>query len=259
MLDFQQIKDQYPPNIQAFEKYILQEYIQYKMLQAIFESKYASKLVFLGGTAIRIIYGNNRFSEDIDLDNFGLSWNEFESMIQVVKRFLELEGFIVEARNVKMGVYRCYLKFPEILRKLGIVPLQQQKLHIQIDTTPQRFDYDADIKILNKFDVFTEIKVTPADILLSQKIFTSVNRDRPKGRDFFDITFLFSRTNPNYRYLKQNLAIDSADDLRSEITEKIRGFDFDDLSKDLERFIINPDHIKRVKMFREFWEQVELE
>ena len=112
MLDFEQIREQYPKNLQRFERAILREYLQYKVLQAIFESKHASSLTFLGGTALRIVYGNNRFSEDIDLDNFGLTWSEFEDVIRKIKRFMVLEGFDVEIRNVAKGAYQCYLKFP---------------------------------------------------------------------------------------------------------------------------------------------------
>ena len=122
MLDFQQIKDQYPENLQRFERAILREYLQYKVLQAVFESRHASKLAFLGGTALRIVYGNNRFSEDIDLDNSGLSWTEFEEVIQKVKRFMELEGFEAEIRNVAKGAYRCYLRFPALLYEQGLSP-----------------------------------------------------------------------------------------------------------------------------------------
>ena len=105
MLDFQQIKDQYPENLQRFERAILREYLQYKVLQAVFDSNHASKLAFRGGTALRIVHGNNRFSEDIDLDKFGLSWTEFEEVIQKVQRFMGLEGFEVEIRNVAKGAY----------------------------------------------------------------------------------------------------------------------------------------------------------
>ncbi len=178
MLDFQQIKDQYPENMQRFERAILREYLQYKVLQAIFDSKHSSKLAFLGGTALRIVYGNNRFSEDIDLDNFGLSWSEFEDVIQKVKRFLELEGFEIEVRNIAKGAYRCYLRIPALLYEQNLSPFQQEKILIQVDTTAQGYKYEPEIKILNKFDVFTEIRVTPLDILLSQKIYTAVNRKK---------------------------------------------------------------------------------
>lgn len=44
MLELQQIKDQYPPNLQIYGKTILREYLQYKVLHAIFESKYADRI-----------------------------------------------------------------------------------------------------------------------------------------------------------------------------------------------------------------------
>jgi predicted nucleotidyltransferase component of viral defense system len=259
MLDFQQIKDQYPENLQRFERAILREYLQYKVLQAIFDSKHASKLVFLGGTALRIVYGNNRFSEDIDLDNFALSWSEFEDVIQKVKRFLELEGFEIEVRNVAKGAYRCYLRFPALLYEQGISPYQQEKILIQVDTTTQGYKYEPEIILLNKFDVFAEIRVTPLDILLSQKIYTAVNRKEPKGRDFYDITYLSSRTKPDYGFLNQKLGLSTGEDLRREIIKKIEKFDFEKLSDDVAPFLMNLDQIKRVEKFKDFWKQVDLE
>lgn len=44
MLELQQIKEQYPPNLQIYEKTILREYLQHKVLHAIFESKYADRI-----------------------------------------------------------------------------------------------------------------------------------------------------------------------------------------------------------------------
>ncbi len=258
MLDFQQIKDQYPDHLQIFERALLREYLQCKILQAVFESKKASKLAFLGGTALRIVYGNNRFSEDIDLDNFDLSWQEFEEVIQRVKRFFELEGFEIEVRNVAKGAYRCYMRFPELLYEQGISPYRQEKILIQVDTAAQGFEYQPEIRILNKFDVFTEIRVIPLNVLLSQKIYTAVNRKRAKGRDFFDITFLFSRTSPDFGFLSQKMGIDTVDSLRREILERIDDYDFQELARDVAPFLMNKDQIKRVEKFREFWEQVEM-
>ena len=259
MLDFQQIKDQYPENLQRFGRAILREYLQYKILQAVFDSNHASKLAFLGGTALRIVYSNNRFSEDIDLDNFGLSWNEFEEVIQKVKRFMALEGFEVEIKHVAKDAYRCYLRFPALLYEQGLSPFQEEKILIQVDTTAQGYPYRPEVILINKFDVFTEIRVTPLNILLSQKIYAAVNRKRPKGRDFYDITYLSSRTKPDMGFIYQKLGIDSAERLRKEIAARITTYDFKNLSDDVSPFMINQEDVKRVEKFREFWEQVELD
>lgn len=259
MLDFQQIKDQYPENLQRFERAILREYLQYKILQAVFDSLHASKLAFLGGTALRIIYGNNRFSEDIDFDNFELAWDELEEVVQKVQLFMELEGFEVEIRNVAKGAYRCYLKIPALLYEQGLSPIQEEKMLIQVDTTAQGYEYKPETILINKFDVFTEIRVTPLDILLSQKIYTAVNRKRPKGRDFYDITFLSSRTKPDMGFLKQKMGVDTPESLRKEIFVRIKEYNFKNLSDDVSPFLVNQADVKRVEKFREFWEKVELD
>jgi len=247
MLDFQQIQGQYPDHLRVFERALLREYLQYKILQAIFESKKAHKLAFLGGTALRIVYGNSRFSEDIDLDNFDLSWSEFEQVIQKVERFLALEGFNVEMKNVARGAYRCYMRFPDLLYEQSLSPYRQEKIIIQIDTVAQGFDYQPEVKILNKFDVFTEIRVPSLDILLSQKIYTAVSRKRPKGRDFFDITFLFSRTKPDFGFLSQKMDIDTPERLRREILERIEEYDFHQLANDVSPFLMKKEEVKRVE------------
>ena len=112
--------------------------------------------------------------------------------------------------------------------------------------------------VLNKFDIFTQIRVTPLEVLLSQKIFTAINRKRAKGRDFYDITFLFSKTKPDFSFLEQKMAIHSPAELRDVLLEKIAGYDFEALAKDVAPFLVSQDEVKRVLLFREFWQQVEL-
>jgi len=258
MLDFEQIKSHYPVSLQGFERAILREYLQYKILQGLFESHLASKISFLGGTALRIVYGNLRFSEDIDLDNFGLTWEQFENLITEVVKLLELEGFDVELAKVAKVAFHCSIKFPKVLFDHGISPLQEEKIRIQIDTVAQGYEYKPEIKILNMFDVFTQIRVTPLSTLLSQKIFTAVNRKRAKGRDFFDIIFLMAQTKPDFGFLELKIGIDSPEVLRGWILDKIADYDFIELAKDVEPFLINKQDVKRLKLFREFWAQAKI-
>ena len=259
MLDLQQIKNEYPEPLQGYERAIFREYLQHKILQAIFESSQANKLSFLGGTALRIVHGNSRFSEDIDLDNFGLSWQAFGELIQKVKLFLELEGFLVETSMVAKGAFHCDLRFPELLYEQGLSPLQQEKILIQLDTIAQGYTYTPEVKILNKFDVFSEIRVTPLNVLLSQKIYTAINRKRPKGRDFYDITFLLSKTRPDFGFIHQKMGIASPEGLREELLLKIEDFNFESLAGDVAPFLIAKEQVKRVVKFREFWKQVDLD
>lgn len=258
MLDLKQIKDAYPAHFHVFERSLLREYLQYKMLQALFESGWAHRIVFIGGTALRIIHGNTRFSEDIDLDNFGLSWGEFDLITQKVKRQMELEGFEIEVLKIEKDAYHCRIKFPDILYQQGLSSIRQEKLLIKLDTITQGYEYQPEMKLVNKFDVFTQIRVAPPGVLLSQKIFTSINRKRPKGRDFYDITFLFSLADPDAGFLKLKMGVETGEQLRSAFLERIRDFDFKQLADDVAPFLLDQEQKKRVLNFREFWQQADL-
>lgn len=240
------------------ERGVLREYLQYKILNSIFKSPIKNKIVFLGGTAIRIVHGSNRFSEDLDFDNFNLSYDEFFSASKIIKRQLELEGFIVEIRNVEKGAYHCYIKFPELLYENGLSPLKDEKILIQIDTVAQGFEYEPDRYILNKFNVTGAIQTTPVDILLAQKFYTVFNRKRIKGRDFFDIVYLMGLTTANYEYLSLKIQIDNPKDLKDYILEKCKYLDFKKISNDVSPFLINQEEVNKVLLFSDIIKQSNL-
>ncbi|HAT74102.1 MAG TPA: hypothetical protein DCS08_03785 [Candidatus Moranbacteria bacterium] len=258
MLSLQEIEKYYPENIRVFKRNLLREYLQYKILQIIFNSKFANKLAFLGGTVLRIIYDNNRFSEDLDFDNFGLSEKEFNEISLVVKKQLELEGYEVEIRNVFKGAYRCYIRIPKLLFDSGLSGYEEEKILIQLDTAPHNFQYKPEKVILNKFDVFTEINVTPLDIILSQKIFAIFNRKALKGRDFFDTVFLLSKTKPNYDYLQLKLKIKNGQELKSKLEIFSDKINFNELAEDVEPFLFNAKDSKKVILFAKYIKNLEL-
>ncbi|MCL6087015.1 MAG: nucleotidyl transferase AbiEii/AbiGii toxin family protein, partial [Actinobacteria bacterium] len=108
MLELEQIESFYPENLRSFKKNILREYFQYKILDIIFNSTFSSKLVFMGGTALRLIYGNKRFSEDLDFDNLGIDFSDFEELSRIIKKRISLEGYKVEASVKKKNAFIMY-------------------------------------------------------------------------------------------------------------------------------------------------------
>ena len=252
MFSITEIEKYFPPKEQVFKKNIFREYLQYKILQIIYDSSSGSKIYFLGGTCLRIVHNNQRFSEDLDFDNVGLSQEDFEAITQLVKKKLELEGAKVELKNVYKGAYRCYIRLPEILFENNLSGYKEEKILIQLDTEPQHFDYEPEKKILNKFDVFTQILTTPGNIILSQKLYAIFNRKTPKGRDFFDVVFLLSQYEPDYKYLQQKIRINSKELLRENLIKKCETLSFDDLANDVRAFLINPDDVKKITLFEEY-------
>lgn len=256
MLEMNQIESFYPEPIRAFKKNILREYLQYKILDIIFSSPYANRFAFMGGTAIRMVHGQSRFSEDLDFDNLHLSAQEFEELSHIIMNQLTREGYEVEFRNVIKPAYHCQINFQRLLYDHHLTGHREEKLVIRIDTEPQNFDYNPDKVILNKFDIFTRINVVPIDLLLAQKLFAILNRKRAMGRDFFDAVFLFSKTKPNFSYLHQKANIKTMQELKSKLLARCETIKFEDLVKDVEPFIVNPNDTKRIMLFKEFLQKL---
>lgn len=258
MLSLNELIQHYPEPMRAHKSFILREYLQCKILQIVFNNpREANKLCFIGGTSLRLLYNNNRFSEDIDFDHQGLTEKEFVSISERIQLQLEWEGYTVEMRNVSAGAYHCYIRFPGLLYKEGLSGHAEQKILIQLDAESQHYEFTPDKIILNKFDVFTEIPVAPLSLLLAQKCYAMINRKRSKGRDFFDIVFLLSRVNrPDYKYLNQKLGIDNAQKLKVKILETCARLDMKELAADVAPFLFNPRDSKKVLLFEQYIRQI---
>ena len=259
MLTLPEIEKNYPEPLRGFKRFILREYLQHKILQIIFDSKYASHLVFLGGTCLRIVHGNTRFSEDLDFDNLQLKEDLFENIALLIRKQLEQEGYSIEMKTVYRGAYHCYIRFPELLYREGLSGHPGEKILIQLDAEPQHFDFIPEKYILNRFDVFTSVFITPLDILLAQKFYAIINRERNKGRDFYDTVFILSKIDrPDYDYLKQKINIDNAKDLKEALLEKCNKIDMNEMARDVQPFLFDPADVKKVVAFEEYMKQVNL-
>jgi len=259
MLSLVEIEKYYPENLQGFKQFILREYLQHKILQIIFEGSQANNLSFLGGTCLRIVHGNTRFSEDIDFDNLGLDEQKFETVSKDIIKHLESEGYKVEMKTVYKGAYHCYIRFPELLYQEGLSGYKSEKILIQLDTEPQRFDFKPDKYILNRFDVFTQIHITPLDILLAQKFYAILNRVRNKGRDFYDAVFLLSLVEkPNYDYIQLKLKINTPEALKARLLERCNAIDMNEMAKDVMPFLFKAGDAQKVSHFVEYIRQLKL-
>lgn len=252
MIDIEQISEFYPESLRPFRKNILREYLQYKILEIIYESEYFRKLIFIGGTAIRILHGNTRFSEDLDFDNQGISKKDFLKLTELIKKRFELEGYKLETKVIFRQAYKCYFKFLDILSQTGITGHKGAKLIVQLDAEAQNYKYDPKRFLINKFDVFTRVFSVPLDLLLSQKICAVFTRKRSIGRDFFDIVFLHGKAIPDKEYLKQKLNIKDFVQLKNRLLDKCEALDFKQLSKDIAPFIFKPGDSKKILFFKDY-------
>jgi predicted nucleotidyltransferase component of viral defense system len=260
MLSLDQIKKYYPDHLKGFERFMLREYLQYKILEILYESDFANRFSFIGGTSLRIVHGNRRFSEDLDFDNFEVTANEFHEIVEILKKGLELEGYQAEFRSVLKAAYHCHIRFPRLLYDNGLSGHSEEKIFIRLDTEAQHYDFVPERHLINKFDVFTEIKTTPADILLAQKFLTIINRKQNKGRDFYDVVFLLGQNvQPNFDFLSRKASITRGSELKEAVLTKVKSLDLNYMAQDVKPYLINPKEIKQVELFEKYIRQYAFE
>ena len=255
MLTVEQISGYFPPPLrQRNPRGILVEYLQYELLDSLLKNAAAVELSFIGGTAIRILHDSPRFSEDLEFDNFGLSFSQFEELLKTACRDMEYKGFLIEYRVVEKGAWHCYIRFPKILREVGLSPDAERKILICIDSEAKEKLYEPKKVFLNKFSVYRQILAAPSAILLAQKMMTILYRKREMGRDIFDVSFLTGFTAPDFDYIEKTVGMDRAEFLR-RFDERLRELDLNSLAQDVEPFLFTPEQRERIASFRDFWRE----
>ena len=191
MISYDEIKSFFADGIRknpSYFEYMLKEYFNYRMLDIIFSSEYASKLSFIGGTSLRILYHIQRFSEDLDFDCFNFSREEFFKLTDLIISRLLNEGIRVEAedkeKELRLAAFRRNIIFPGLLYQLGFTGHREKQLLIKIECEPHNYAYEFSKPIIHKFNVFTQIFTPSPEILLSMK--TGAVLERGKGRDYYD-------------------------------------------------------------------------
>ncbi len=257
MLELSKVIQQYPQSLHDHREHILREYIQYHILELIFSSAYGQKLCFIWWTALRLVYNNQRFSEDLDFDVKNLSYWEFEAMIAYIKNWLAQRWREVELRCVRKWAFHAHIKFPNILFENNLASMPTAKILIQIDTVDQWYDFEPDKILMTKFETQALCRVASPSLLLAQKLFTVFERKRMRWRDFFDILFLLKKTqSPDYKYLEQKKGIWNSQKLKNYLSENTKTLDLALLQRDVAPFLFD-SHDQSVLLFRDIIERIE--
>jgi predicted nucleotidyltransferase component of viral defense system len=259
MLNLSELLTAYPVELRVHRSFILREYLQCKILEILFDGPFGNRFCFLGGTCLRLVHQNSRFSEDLDFDNFQVTESEFDEVPKAIQLGLTQQGFQVEMKQIIRGAYHCYIRFPGLLFQQGLSGYREEKILIQLDTEPQYFNFEPERYILNRFDVTTQILITPIDILLAQKFTALCQRKKNKGRDFFDIVFLLSKSvKPNYSFLEMKLGVSNPAQLLDRVRQVCQSLDMEEMVKDVRNFLFYPSDEKKVRLFLQVLEQSDL-
>lgn len=173
---------------------VIREYLQSKFIAHLYSQPKSNKLSFIGGTGLRLLRNLNRFSEDLDFDNLGLSDLEIKSLIDEVVRKFKAESIEVEMKSTIREFKNYYeFKFPNLLIDLGITTDPREKLMIKVDYSDTWKAQKPEIILLNKYGFTENIVTNPLNQVLVQKLSAYLNRKMTQPRDLYDIVWLYSK------------------------------------------------------------------
>lgn len=256
MIQIEQIRNYFPVQIRgnsSFDKHVLKEYLQLMILDYLSSTPTIQKMVFIGGTNLRLVKGIDRFSEDLDFDCKDLSKEEFVEMTNGVIRFLERSGLRVEAKdkeNPKLTAFRRNIHFPELLFDLGLSGHKEERFLIKVESQDQQVGYSPVVKNIKGCGFFFPFPVPSDGVLCSMKIAAMLAR--AKGRDFYDLMFLLSQAKPDYDFLSRRCGIHNLQEFKQTTIQLLKTVDLKKKQKDFEHLLFNKVNSERILRFGEF-------
>ena len=171
---------------------IAREYFQHLFLRELYTLPGAENLLFKGGTALRIVYGSPRFSEDLDFSAFHVTNHAVKKFVEdlFVHVLAEIErtGIRVEIGQKSGQTTGGYFgvatfKMPE-----------HQPVGVEINVSSRNgreVSREVD-SIANDFVPTYTLVHLPQEELVGEKIFGAL-RERKKPRDFYDLYFIMRK------------------------------------------------------------------
>ena len=257
----QMIEHYNPKNIDD-KRNVIKEVMQEIVLCGLSKAGFFNEAAFYGGTALRIFYGLDRFSEDLDFSllvkdkEFDLS-KYFPVLKEVVSSYgLDVD---IELKNKTKDSYvkSAFLKGDTIEHFLlfypndlveGINKNEKVKIKFEIDTMPPGLaTYETKYRLL---PTPYGVKLYDESSLFSGKIHAVICRSwksKVKGRDLYDYIFYLSRKSKyNLPHLREKL-IDSGfidketkldnDDVKRILVDRFNEIDFEAAKNDVVPFI----------------------
>lgn len=188
----------------------LKEITQEIALMALSKADFFKYAEFHGGTALRILHGMQRFSEDLDFallkpsDVFDLA-----KYIETMSRDFEAYGYqvwITERKNVAKTVQKQFLKIDSLGSELNLIyPVNRAerkiKIKFELDTNPPA-GANVEIEYLT-FPLAFSVLARDLPSQFSGKLHAILCRSFDKGRDWYDfVWFVGNSVKINYKLLK---------------------------------------------------------
>ncbi len=229
---------------------VIREFLQSKFVASLYALPKSEKLSFIGGTSLRLLRGINRFSEDMDFDNLGLTDTEISGLVEEAVRRFQVEGIDLELHsNFKEDKKYFDLRFPGLLKELGITSNPREKLMIKIDYAMYWKGQKNEAVLFNKYGFIANVVTNPLNQLIVQKLGAYLNRKQTQPRDIYDVVWLFSQgARLDLDFVRAN----NLDGLPDKVSKKFEEEGIpDNFYNKLEPFLFTSEDVQKLRLFKD--------
>ena len=191
---------------QTKERGILREYLQTKILELVYQTNQSVNLFFVGGTSLRLLYGLDRFSEDLDFDFINISFGKIDRLMEAICQKLKKENIELDFyRNQTARRLYFEFRFRNLLNLLKITSDKEEKLVIKFDFENFWQGQQRKTILLKRYGFLANIVTIPLEQILVQKLFAYIKRKQTLPRDIYDLVWFYSREiKPDWDFAKKN-------------------------------------------------------
>lgn len=225
----------------------IREFLQHLTLKLLADKGFSPALAFVGGTALRVLFGLRRYSEDLDFSLWEATGYDFPKLVKTLQREFANYGFSLEVKSRSAVVDSAMLQFNSVLQELGLSAHKKQKLSVklEIDTNPP-LGAASQTTPVNRDFLFT-VRHYDLPSLMAGKLHALMCRKFVKGRDYYDLLWYLSRGEVPNLILLQNALLQTeqtAPDFskvkwETLLLEKLRKVDFKKVQGDVKNFLVS--------------------
>ena len=263
----------------------LREIMQEITLAGLSRTNFFEKAAFYGGTALRIFYGLDRYSEDLDFSllkpdpNFSIE-PYFDAILDEFKSLGLTVNIKEKKKTKKTAIDSAFLKaetiwqeivLEDLIKEIGIRSNRTLKIKLEIDRQPPLNFKTEEKLLLRPFSFYVRCYTKPS--LFAGKMHALLFRkwlNRVKGRDWYDLEWYVKKGIPldvNHFLTRAKDSKDWQGDSISDkeiidlLDSKITSVSFNSIKDDVVRFIQNDNvlNIWSPEYFRDLIEKIKFD
>ncbi|MFH1789622.1 MAG: nucleotidyl transferase AbiEii/AbiGii toxin family protein [bacterium] len=178
--------DKLVSELQISKDQILREEAEMLFLDQLGKNRISSKLVFYGGTALRLAYNSPRFSEDIDLLMIGnVSLSELKIFLNTILKKND-NWKLIDIKNKRQILF-------------ALINIKDEKLKhnfsikIEIHKPKKKIDVEYNLASIQSPTSIAQPLLLVPSIEAMKELKIATIKDKKKARDIFDLWFIFQK------------------------------------------------------------------